>query len=177
MFIPKTNYAKIAYDAILFFISTGLVKKTDPMKISADLKLNRACVVSIFDNNDKLRGRFGGILPREKFLFNEIVENAVSAASKDKNNEPIKSDELNQIKVCVEILSIPNRIEDFNELKPKKHGLFIEDSTGKTGFIMPNSKGIKTIDDQIKKVKEIAGITEKDNSVLEILYFKSTLYD
>ena len=147
------------------------------MKISADLKLNRACVVSIFDNNDKLRGRFGDILPRENFLFNEIIENAISAASKDKNNKPIKSDELNQIKVCVEVLSVPNKVEDLNELKPNKHGLFIIDNTGKTGFIMPNSKRIKTVDDQIMKVKEIAGITEKDNSGLEILYFKSTLYD
>lgn len=177
MFNPKTNYAKIAYDAILFFVSTGLVKKTDPDKIPADLKLKRACIVSIFDNNDKLRARFGDLIPQKEFLFNEIVENAVSAASKDKNNDPIKSEELKQIKVYVEVLSSPNKVENFNELKPKKHGLYIIDKTGKTGYILPNTKGVKTVDDQIKKVKEIAGVTKENNSDLEIFYFKSTLYD
>ena len=53
MFSPKTNYAKIAYDALLFYVSTGQIKKHDENKISADLKLNRACIVTIYDAGEE----------------------------------------------------------------------------------------------------------------------------
>lgn len=176
MFTPKTNYAKIAFDAILFFVSTGQVRKTNESKISSDLKLKMACIVSIYDVNDNLIGQYGNVNPKNDFLYDEIIENAIGAASKDKSNKPIKNDQLNQIKVFVDVLSSPHEIEDKAELKPQKHGLIIKDKTGKTGFIMPNMKGIKTVDKQIEKIKFDYKITE-DIENLELYYFKSTRYD
>lgn len=177
MFNPKTSYAKIAYDVILFFVSTGQIRKTSEDKISMDLKLNRACIVSIFDLNDNLLGSYGDINPKNNFLYDEIIENAIGAASKDKNLGPIKSSQLNQIKVCVDVLSVPHIADNLKELKPQKHGLFIRDTSGKSGFIMPNIKGVNTVEEQIKKLKHNIGISEKDNSKLDILFFKSTRYD
>ena len=176
MFTPKTNYAKIAFDAILFFVSTGQIRKTSESKIPADLKLKMACIVSIYDLNDNLIGQYGDVNSKNDFLYDEIIENAIGAASKDKDNVPIKNEQLNQIKVLVDVLSSPHKIEDKGELKPQKHGLIIKDKTGKTGFIMPNIKGIKTIDKQIEKVKSDYKITE-DIENLELYYFKSTRYD
>ena len=106
-----------------------------------------------------------------------IIENAIGAASKDKNFEPVKSSQLNQIKVCVDVLSVPHIADNLKELKPQKHGLFIKDTSGKSGFIMPNIKGINTVEEQIEKLKNNTGISEKDNSKLDILFFKSTRYD
>ena len=175
MFNPKTNYAKIAYDAILFFVSTGQIKKMSEDKISADLKLNRACIVSIFNLNDTLLGRFGDINPQKNFLYDEIMENAIGAASKDK--KPIESGDLNQIKVSVDVLSVPHTVGDFGELKPQKHGLYIKDKSGNSGYIMPNIKGINTVEQQIEKIKLDSKILETNNSNLEIMVFKSTNYD
>jgi len=177
MFTPKTNYAKIAYDAILFFVSTGQIRKASEDKISADLKLKMACIVTIFDSNDKLIGYYGDINANCENLYDEIVENAIGAASKNKDCEPIKSEQLNQIKVYVDVLSSPHPVENFDELKPHKHGLIVKDKSGKQGFIMPNLKGIKTVDKQIEKIKRDYKITELDNSKLEIMYFKSARYD
>ena len=177
MFNPRTNYAKIAFDAILFFVSTGQIRKTSEDKVSTDLKLNRACIVSIFDLDDNLLGSYGDIIPKNNFLYDDIIENAIGAASKDKNFEPVKSSQLNQIKVCVDVLSVPHIAENLKELKPQKHGLFIKDTSGKSGFIMPNIKGINTVEEQIEKLKNNTGISEKDNSKLDILFFKSTRYD
>jgi len=177
MFNPRTNYAKIAFDAILFFVSTGQIRKTSEDKISTDLKLNRACIVSIFDLDDNLLGSYGDINPKNNFLYDDIIENAIGAASKDKNSEPIMSSQLNQIKVCVDVLSVPHIADNLKELKPQKHGLFIQDTSGKSGFIMPNIKGINTVEEQIEKLKLNTEISEKDNSKLDILYFKSTRYD
>ncbi|MCK5171198.1 MAG: AMMECR1 domain-containing protein, partial [Bacteroidales bacterium] len=134
MFNPRTNYAKIAFDAILFFVSTGQIRKTSEDKISTDLKLNRACIVSIFDLDDNLLGSYGDINPKNNFLYDDIIENAIGAASKDEKFEPIISSQLNKIKVCVDVLSVPHIADNLKELKPQKHGLFIKDTSGKSGF-------------------------------------------
>lgn len=177
MFEPKTNYAKIAFDAILFFVSTGKIRKTSIDKIPADLKLNRACQVLIYDVNDNLLGTYGGINPKNDFLYDEIVENAIGAASKGESGEPIKGNQLNQIKVFVDVFSVPHKAEDLSELKPQKHGLLLQNASGEINSILPSLKGINTVDHQIEQLKNEAGITEKDNSKLDLWFFKTTRYD
>ena len=175
MFSPKTNYAKIAYDAILFFVSTGKVKTTDENKISSDLKLNMACIVSIYDSDDNLINSFGGVEPLKGNLYEEIIENAIGAATKGEA-KTVSSGDLNQIKVCVDVLSVPHQVEDFSELKPHKHGLLVKNSKGKSGFIMPNIKGVKTFEKQLEIIREKTKITD-NISDLDIKYFKVTRYD
>lgn len=177
MIEPKTNYAKIAFDAILFYVSTGQIRKTNADKISADLKLNRACIVSIYDLNNNLLGSYGDINPQHDILYDEIVENAIGAASIDENTEPIQSSQLIQMKVFVDVLSVPHKVEDLSELKPQKHGLLIQDSKGGIKYLMPSIKGINTIEQQLNRLKEEAGITEKDNTKIDLWFFKSTRYD
>jgi len=177
MIEPKTNYAKIAFDAILFYVSTGQIRKTNIDKISADLKLNRACIVSIYDLNNNLLGNYGDINPRNEFLYDEIIENAIGAALKDENTDPIQSSQLYQMKVFVDVLSVPHKVEDLGELKPQKHGLLIQNPKGELNYIMPNIKGINTTEQQIGMLKEEAGITEKDNTKIDLWFFKSTRYD
>lgn len=176
MFTPKTNYAKIAYDTILFFVSTGQVRKISDNKISADLKLKMACFVSIFDINDTLLSRYGTIEPQTDSLYEEIIQNAAKAA-KNNHYEPIKNEQLGQIKVVVNVLSALHKVENKAELKPQKHGLVIKTVEGKSGFIMPNEKGVKTVDDQIEFIKKDNNIKKQDNSKIDLWYFKSTRYD
>lgn len=176
MFTPKTNYAKIAYDTILFFVSTGQVRKTSEDKISADLKLRMACFVSIFDSTDKLLSCYGTIDPQTDSLYEEIVKNAAKAAKND-NYDPLKKEQLGQIKVVIDVLSALHKVENKAELKPQKHGLVIKTAAGKTGFIMPRKKGIKTVEDQIKFIVQENGIKEKDSTKLKLWYFKATRYD
>ena len=176
MFTPKTNYAKIAFDAVLFFVSTGEVRKVAIDKISADLKLKMACMVSIFDSKEELLGRYGRVKPKNEILYDEIIENAVEAAQKN-GLKSLKGEQLNQIKVYVDVLSALHRVENMDELKPNKHGLFIKDDKGNSGFIMPGREGVKTVAKQIEIIKNEYNIQEKDKLKLEIWYFKSTRYD
>jgi len=177
MFNAKTNYAKIAFETILFYVSTGQIRKNDENKISPDLKLKRACVVSIYDSNNNLRGCIGDLFPKNNYLYDEIIENAIAAASKDNRFNPLSKDELNQIKVLVDVLSIPQKIETFNEIKPQKYGLYVKDKGGNSGFVMPGTKGIKTTDQLIEAVKKAAGLEDKDNKNLEFMIFKTARYE
>lgn len=176
MFTPKTNYAKIAFDSIIFFVSTGEVRKTTIDKISADLKLKMACVVSIFDSKENLLGRYGHVKPNNEILYDEIIENAVKAAQKN-GLKSLKGEQLNQIKVYVDVLSALHKVENMDELKPKKHGLYIKDAAGNSGFIMPGREGVQTVEKQIEILKKENNIPGKDHSKLEMWYFKSTRYD
>jgi len=175
MFYPKTSYAKIAYDAILFYVSTGQIKKTNEDKISADLRLKVACVVSILDASDNLLQCCGNIDSKKGMLYDEIIENAISAASNKKNT--IKNEQLSELKVYVDILSSLHKVEDINDIKPQKHGLYVKAKSGKSGFVMPNKKGLNTFDKQLDAIKKDTGIKEKEISNLELWYFKSTRYD
>lgn len=177
MFNPKTNYAKIAFETILFYVSTGQIRKKDVSEISPDLKLNRACVVSIYDTNDNLKGCVGDLFPKNSQLYDEVIENAIAAATKDSRFKPLNKDELNQIKVVVDVLSTPQKIEDFDDIKPQKHGLYVKDKEGSSGFVMPGTKGIKTTGQLIEAAKKAAGLKDKDNEDLDFMFFKSARYD
>ncbi|HKL07489.1 MAG TPA: AMMECR1 domain-containing protein [Bacteroidales bacterium] len=177
MFNAKTNYAKIAFETILFYVSTGQIRKNDENKISADLKLKRACVVSVYDSNQNLRGCMGDPFPQKNNLYDEIIENSIAAASKDSRYQPLQKDELNQIKVAVDVLSIPQKIENFNAVKPQKHGLYVTDKEGNSGFIMPGTKGIKTTNQLTDAVKKTAGLEDKDNKDLAFMIFKTARYE
>lgn len=176
MFTPKTHYAKIAYDTILFYVSTGQVRKMSDDKISADLQLKVACIVSVFDTNDKLIGYFGNVIPQTDSFYNEIIENAIGAIKSEKF-DPIQSDQLGKIKVYVDGLSTLHKVENINELKPNKHGLYLKTKSGQSGYILPNRKGVKTVEQQIEVIKKEHGIREKEKSNMELWYFKSTRYD
>ncbi|MFO7842710.1 MAG: AMMECR1 domain-containing protein [Bacteroidales bacterium] len=177
MFNAKTNYAKIAFETILFYVSTGQIRKKDENKISADLKLKRACVVSIYDSNQNLRGCMGDPFPQKSNLYDEIIENSIAAASKDTRYEPLQKDELNQIKVAVDVVSIPKKADNFKDVKPQKHGLYVTDKEGNSGFIMPGTKGIKTTDQLIKAVKKSAGLEDKEHKNLAFMIFKTARYE
>jgi len=176
MFTPKTNYAKIAFDSVLFFVSTGEVRKTAVDKVSADLKLKVACVVSIFDLKEKLLGRYGHVKPKNEILYDEIIENAVGAANRS-DVKLLKGEKFNQIKVYVDVLSALHKVENIDELKPEKHGLYLMDDKGNSGFIMHGTKDVKTVEKQIEVIKKENKITGKDQLKLEMWYFKSTRYD
>lgn len=177
MFEPKTKYAKIAFDAILFYVSTGQVRKTSEDNIPADLKLNIACIVSVYDVNDNLIRSYGNVYPQTRSLYNEIIENAIGVASKGEKFDDIKSSQLNQIRVVVDVLSVPQQVVEFSELKPQKHGLCVQDTSGNVTFIMPNIKSILTIEQQLERLKIKAGISEKNYSKLDLWFFKLTRYD
>jgi AMMECR1 domain-containing protein len=176
MFHPKTQYAKIAFDTILFYKTTGQIRKTDESKITPDLKLNLGCIVYIYDSNDTLISYFGNVYPQKPSLYEEIVSNAVIAADSTKNGQ-LTERSMEQINVFVDVLSLPHKVDNIQELNPQKQGLFIKDKNGKTGFVLPNQKGIKTGTDQLKLAKKQAGLEKKNDSEIEIMSFKVTRYD
>ncbi|MFH1894547.1 MAG: AMMECR1 domain-containing protein, partial [Patescibacteria group bacterium] len=69
-----------------------------------------------------LRGCIGTYLPVRDNIAEEIIHNAIAAATEDWRFGPIKKTELPHLSYTVYILNKPEKVSDITELDPKKFG-------------------------------------------------------
>ncbi|MGC8828451.1 MAG: AmmeMemoRadiSam system protein B [Verrucomicrobiia bacterium] len=81
----------------------------DEKQLDNILKEKRACFVTLTKDGN-LRGCIGHISPVEP-LYKAVIENAEAAAIYDTRFEPVRPDELNQIKIEISILTEPKPLE------------------------------------------------------------------
>lgn len=175
MYNPKSIYAKLAFETIFTYVKGNSLKSIRKQKIPEELSERQACFVSIHKLNDDLRGCIGTIEPVRTCLFYEIIDNAIAASSRDTRFSPITIDEIDDIKVSVDVLSIPKKISDISELDPKKFGVIVSDKFSRKALLLPNLEGINSVEVQLNIVKRKAGIYEK-NEELNIYKFSSTRF-
>jgi len=93
----------LARQSVETIIGEGKIIKAEDVPDS--LKKRLACFVTINDEND-LRGCIGTIEPVDK-LYKSIIDNAISAATRDPRFPPITKKELGSLKYEVSVLSEP----------------------------------------------------------------------
>jgi AmmeMemoRadiSam system protein A len=147
----------LARQVIETFINTGAV--IDPPEHLSDLLSACAgCFVSIKTREGDLRGCIGTIDPVKDTLAEEIIANAVSAATRDPRFPPVRRDELVGLKYSVDVLSAPEPTT-LEELDPETHGVIVEDESGlRRGLLLPNLEGIDTAARQVEIASRKAGI-------------------
>ncbi len=138
----------------------------DPLRDGApvDLLNRRAgAFVSLHLTDGSLRGCIGTYMPTKSNLAEEIMHNAIAAATEDPRFEPVTVDELDEIEVSVDILSEPKLItaEEYAKLDPKKYGVIVV-SGFKRGLLLPDLPGVETIEQQLRIVLRKAGITPSE---------------
>jgi AmmeMemoRadiSam system protein A len=88
-----------------------------------DLKLFLGAFVTL-QIEDKLRGCIGYIIT-QKTLFETVCEAAKQAAFRDPRFLPLTSEELEQVRIEISVLSQPQKINEYNEIVIGKHGLIL----------------------------------------------------
>ena len=147
----------LARKVIETFVTAGEVIAA-PENPSELLKARAACFVSIKTRTGDLRGCIGTIEPVKDTLAEELIANAVSAATRDPRFPPVRADELSALKYSVDVLSAsePTTIED---LDPNVYGLIVEDVNGvRRGLLLPHLEGIDTAARQVEIASHKAGI-------------------
>lgn len=132
--------------------------------------------------NGKLRGCIGTYLPTQINIVQEIIRNAIAAATEDYRFGPIQKEELPHLSYIVYILSYPKLAKDITTLDPKKFGIAVR--TGplalpneetvvfngllpyRTGVLLPNLEGVDTIERQISLACQKGGIDSKKEKIL-----------
>ncbi len=126
--------------------------------------------VTIMEYNG-LRGCIGTYLPIRRNIAEEVIYNAIAAASEDYRFGPIQKEELPRLSYTVCILSGPEPVKDLKELNSKRYGIIVKTSA-KTGLLLPDLEGVNTVEQQISIACQKAGI---DPNKEKIIIYKFTV--
>src|SRR5258706_2003838 len=165
--------AALARTVVETFVKEGSMVPAP--KEPSDLLSQRAgCFVSIKTLAGELRGCIGTIYPLKDSLAEEIILNAISAATRDPRFAPVRKDELPGLKYSVDVLSQPEAAK-LSGLDPKVYGVIVEDKKGlRRGLLLPNLKGIETAAQQVEIASRKAGISVGDE--LKLWRFRAERY-
>jgi AmmeMemoRadiSam system protein A/AmmeMemoRadiSam system protein B len=147
----------LARQAVEAFILNGK-QIPAPAKVSALLCARAACFVSLKTRNGELRGCIGTIEPAKQYLAEELIANAINAATRDPRFEPVSPGELAELTYSVDILGA-SEPTTFEGLDPKIYGVIVEDDSGKLrGLLLPDIAGVETARQQVEIAARKAGI-------------------
>jgi AmmeMemoRadiSam system protein A len=105
-----------------------------------------------------LRGCIGTIEPARDTLAEEIVANAISAATTDPRFEPVRPEELSNLHYSVDVLFPPEETV-MEKLDPSVFGVIVEDESGdRRGLLLPDIPGIDNSEQQVSIAARKAGI-------------------
>ncbi len=153
-------FIDLAKSAIDTYIKTGR-RIFPPIDLPREFKKQAGTFVSLKDKYGNLRGCIGTIEPQRRSLAEEIIFNAISSAVRDPRFSPVKADELDDLRISVDVLGEPEDIKDISELDPKKYGVIVTRS-GRKGLLLPDLEGVDTPEKQVEIAKRKAGIVQED---------------
>lgn len=158
-------YVRLARKTIETFVRTGN-KIEMPKEAPEEVRNRRAGVFVSIKEDGRLRGCIGTIQPVESSIGEEIISNAISAASRDYRFSPIEPEELDKLIISVDVLGDTEKIDTQEELDVKRYGVIVTKGR-KRGLLLPNLEGVDTVEDQIAIAKRKAGIREEEAVQLE----------
>lgn len=128
----RARLVEMARETIVSYVKN---KKVPDFSVDEErLKADGATFVTI-NRKGRLRGCIGNIAP-DRPLFRSVVDNAVSACSKDGRFRPMSPDELSDMEVEVTILSPLEYLADVRQIEIGKHGLYLEKGRNR-GILLP----------------------------------------
>jgi MEMO1 family protein len=149
--------ASLARQAVETFVQSGKVL-SPPRNKQALLGSRAPCFVSLKTLNGELRGCIGTIEPARDTLAEEIVTNAISAATTDPRFEPVRPEELSNLRYSVDVL-FPAEEAGMEDLDPAVFGVIVEDESGsRRGLLLPDIPGIENAEQQVEIAARKAGI-------------------
>ena len=157
----EDSFVKLARWSLETFVKEHKIA-TLPDNLPEEMLNRRAgAFVSLHKDGD-LRGCIGTIAPTTDSIAQEIIQNAISACSRDPRFSPVEENELDDIEYSVDILGTPERIFKIEDLDVKKYGVIVENK-GRRGLLLPDLEGVDTPDQQIRIAMRKAHIPESES--------------
>ena len=149
-------WVRLARESAEYFVKNGREMDLPSWVPEALLNVRAGAFVSIHKFG-ALRGCIGTIASTQKNLALEIIQNAVSAVSKDPRFQPVTEDELKYLDINVDVLGEAEKISSPAELDVKKYGVIVQ-SGYKRGLLLPDLDGVDTVEQQISIARRKGGI-------------------
>ncbi len=142
-------------------VETFVLRETqiDPPRYTSGLLAARAaCFVSLKTLDGQLRGCIGTIEPAKDSLAEELIANAINAATRDPRFSPVTAEELGNLRFSVDVLEAPEPAM-LADLDPAVYGVIVEDESGlHRGLLLPDLEGVDTVTKQVEIAARKAGI-------------------
>ncbi|HUT15795.1 MAG TPA: AmmeMemoRadiSam system protein A [Anaerolineae bacterium] len=146
---------ELAWDTIVHYVRE---RETilPPEELTPEMEPEAGTFVSLHKHG-ALRGCIGTFEPTSPNVAQEIIRNAISAATRDPRFPPVQASELDDLEISVDVLSPPEPIESVAELDPKRYGVIVQ-SGWRRGLLLPDLEGVDTAEDQIAIARRKAGV-------------------
>lgn len=158
-------YVRLARETIEEYVRNGGKIKV-PEGLPGEMYNKRAGAFVSIKKEGRLRGCIGTVCAVQASIAEEIIENAVSASTKDPRFLPIEPEELEKLVISVDVLGDMEKIASPDELDVKRYGVVVTKGY-KRGLLLPDLDGVDTVEEQIAIAKDKAGIKAGEEVELE----------
>lgn len=159
-------WVKLARRSLETYVKTGQRLTSLPEDLPAEMTTQQAGAFVSLHKNGQLRGCIGTIAPTCDNLAWEIVQNAVSACSRDPRFSPVHPDELDELEYSVDVLGAPEPVDSPAALDPKTYGVIVS-CGGRRGLLLPDLDGVDSVAAQLSIALQKGGIRENETYKIE----------
>lgn len=159
-------WVRLARLSVETYVRTGRPLKALPEDLPRELLTQRAGAFASVHIGDRLRGCIGTTAPTAKSVAWEIVQNAVSACSRDPRFPPVRPSELDSLSYSVDVLGEPEPIHLPSQLDVKRYGVIVSCGS-RRGLLLPDLEGVDTVEQQIDIARQKGGISIGERYSLE----------
>ncbi len=145
-----------------------------PEELAPEMEKQAGTFVSIHKHG-MLRGCIGTIEPTQPNVAQEVIQNAISAATRDPRFPPVTSEELADLDIKVDVLGEPEPVESLEELDPRRYGVIVKSARDwRKGLLLPDLEGVDTVEYQVDIARRKAGIMPDE--AVELYRFEVVRY-
>jgi MEMO1 family protein len=152
----------LARASVKAYVSEGRVERPD---LPSGTEPARAGVfVSLHLPDGSLRGCIGTFLPTKQTLAQEIVANAISAATRDPRFHPVRPAEIDGLHISVDVLEAPEEVCSVDDLDCRCYGIIARTEDGRQALLLPDLEGVDTVEQQIEITCRKGGIDPRKDA-------------
>lgn len=159
-------WVKLARRSLETYVKTGQRLTSLPEDLPAEMTTQQAGAFVSLHKNGQLRGCIGTIAPTCENLAWEIVQNAISACSRDPRFSPVRPNELDELEYSVDVLGAPEPVDSPAALDPKTYGVIVS-CGGRRGLLLPDLDGVDSVEAQLSIALQKGGIRENEPYKIE----------
>jgi len=88
--------------------------------------------------------------PQTGSVEEEVVANAIMAATKDPRFYPLSPKELEELDISVDVLGPAEEVGGPEEMDPKRYGMIVRTLDGRGALLLPDLEGVDTVEQQLR---------------------------
>ena len=158
-------YARLARTSVETWVYADRPAKV-PADLPEEMLSEKAGVFVSIHMNGRLRGCIGTISPAADCIAQEIINNGISACSRDPRFGKVTKEELPYLEYSVDVLGEAEPVSSMEDLDPQEYGVIVSRGE-RRGLLLPALDGVDSVEKQLEIARKKAGIREDEPYTIE----------